>query len=228
MFFKSWHIMYTVTLCSSVHTLIESLTHTYTIQCSPAASNTCNTAVLNTDVVNGYSAVKHSHGKLVVSWEIQGCHTAVTVKDTFWPLHKGQSFNQDTMFKRTTTKAGIKSMAGCCFLICARISLLKHKELRGLTAIEQWSQYMATPILCYLGRGTIVVVLSHTGITAVDKERFKILMRNSSSWSAHTWSTHPGTPSGPAAFLTQKPFWPPHNPETGCVVGVFVPRIILR
>lgn len=43
------------------------LTHIYTIQCSPAASNTCNTAVLNTDVVNSYSAVIHSHGKLVVS-----------------------------------------------------------------------------------------------------------------------------------------------------------------
>lgn len=73
-------------------------------------------------------------------------------------------------------------MAGCCFLICARISLLKHKELRGLSAIEQWSQYMATPyILLFREKHNSSGFEPHRDITGVGKERFKMLMRPSSS-----------------------------------------------
>lgn len=204
------------------------LTHIYTIQCSPAASNTCNTAVLNTDVVNSYSAVIHSHGKLVVSWEIQGCHTAVTVKDTFWPLHKGHSFNQDTMVKEQQQKLGLKVWQDAAFWYVLGSASWSTRNWEAWVQSSSGHNIWQPPIFCSLGRSIIVVVLSHTGITGVGKERFKMLMRPSSSWSAHAWSTHPGTPSGPAAFLTQKPFWRPYSPETVCVVGVFVPLIILR
>ncbi len=52
-----------------------------------------------------------------------------------------------------------------------------------------------------LETGMITDVFRQVGMMALVKERLRILVRIPESWSAHTESTFPGTPSGPEAFL---------------------------
>ncbi len=53
----------------------------------------------------------------------------------------------------------------------------------------------------FFGTGMIVADFRQGGMTALTRERLKILVKMEVSWWAHALSTLPGTPSGPEAFL---------------------------
>ncbi len=82
-------------------------------------------------------------------------------------------------------------------LLCDRICLL---DIEAVSAIGLQSFRLLT--VCYLGMGAIAVVLRQVGTIEVTKEVFKKSVKTLYSCPAHALSTHPVTPSGPAAFLT--------------------------
>ena len=54
--------------------------------------------------------------------------------------------------------------------------------------------------LVFLGTGTMVVCLTHVGITDSDRERLEMSVKTLASWSEHAQSTRPGNPFGPVAL----------------------------
>ena len=53
----------------------------------------------------------------------------------------------------------------------------------------------------FFGSRMIVADFRQGGMADLDRDRLKILVKTSESWSEHSFSTLPVTPSGLAAFL---------------------------
>ena len=83
--------------------------------------------------------------------------------------------------------------------MCCETSLSKHFITTDVRAMGL--KLFRLLLADVFGTGMMVADFMQAGMVAWVRERLKILVRISESWSAHALSTFPGTPSGPAAFL---------------------------